>query len=143
MRLWTLHPKYLDPQCLVALWREGLLAQAVLRGQTKGYRHHPQLHRFQAHPTPRSAINPYLGGVLNEADGRGYRFEQRKVRGARTRIRLGATRGQLRYEWRHLMRKLKVRNPQLHRKWKGEKTPLAHPMFRVVPGRIEPWERRG
>jgi len=25
MRLWTLHPKYLDARGLVALWREGLL----------------------------------------------------------------------------------------------------------------------
>ncbi len=34
MRLWTLHPKYLDPRGLVALWREALFAQAVLRGWT-------------------------------------------------------------------------------------------------------------
>ncbi|HEU5178767.1 MAG TPA: pyrimidine dimer DNA glycosylase/endonuclease V, partial [Burkholderiales bacterium] len=32
MRLWSLHPKYLDARGLVALWREALLAQAVLRG---------------------------------------------------------------------------------------------------------------
>ena len=38
MRLWSLRPKYLDSQGLVALWREGLLAQAVLRGKTRGYR---------------------------------------------------------------------------------------------------------
>jgi hypothetical protein len=38
MRLWSLHPQYLDPAGLVAVWREGLLA-----GQTKGYKHHPQL----------------------------------------------------------------------------------------------------
>jgi len=56
MRLWTLHPKYLDAQGLVALWREALLARAVLRGLTRGYRHHPQLLRFQAHAAPRSAI---------------------------------------------------------------------------------------
>jgi hypothetical protein len=29
-RIWSLHPKYLDARGLVALWREGLLAQAVL-----------------------------------------------------------------------------------------------------------------
>ena len=65
MRLWTLHPKYLDAQGLVALWREGLLARAVLRGMTKGYRHHPQLQRFRAHASPRAAINLYLEGVAN------------------------------------------------------------------------------
>jgi len=47
MRLWSLHPSYLDPQGLVAVWREGLLAQAVLRGQTTGYTRHPQLARFR------------------------------------------------------------------------------------------------
>jgi len=31
MRLWTIHPKYLDRQGLLALWREALLAQKVLR----------------------------------------------------------------------------------------------------------------
>jgi hypothetical protein len=36
MRLWTLHPKYLDARGLVALWREALLAQKVLRGATRG-----------------------------------------------------------------------------------------------------------
>lgn len=35
MRLWTLHPKYLDTKGLVALWREALLAQKVLQGKQK------------------------------------------------------------------------------------------------------------
>ena len=30
MRLWSLHPAHLDQKGLVAWWREGLLAQAVL-----------------------------------------------------------------------------------------------------------------
>ena len=75
MRLWTLHPKYLDPQGLVALWREALLAKAVLRGETRGYRHHPQLLRFQAHAAPRSAINAYLAAIHDEASERGYSFD--------------------------------------------------------------------
>jgi hypothetical protein len=60
MRLWSLHPKYLDGQGLVALWREALLARAVLRGETRGYTRHPQLDRFKEHPHPRLAINSYL-----------------------------------------------------------------------------------
>jgi len=140
MRLWTLHPKYLDPQGLVALWREGLLAQAVLRGRTAGYRHHPQLKRFQAHRAPKSAINTYLGVVLSEADARGYRFDRRKVGPVRGRIKLTTTRGQLAYEWLHLMRKLKRRNPSVHRQWKDDR-PVPHPLFRIVPGPIESWER--
>ena len=79
MRLWSLHPKYLDPQGLVALWREALLAQAVLRGKTKGYRHHPQLERFTSHRSPRLAINAYLGSIYEEAASRGYAFDRRKI----------------------------------------------------------------
>jgi hypothetical protein len=33
MRLWSLHPEYLDANGLVALWREALLAQAFLQGK--------------------------------------------------------------------------------------------------------------
>ena len=76
MRLWTLHPRYLDAAGLVALWREGLLARAVLRGRTRGYRHHPQLLRFRSHAAPRSAINRYLAAVLDEAASRGYAFDR-------------------------------------------------------------------
>ena len=76
MRLWTLHPQYLDAAGLVALWREALLARAVLRGQTVGYRHHPQLDRFLASDSPRSAINRYLAAVHSESQARGYRFDR-------------------------------------------------------------------
>src|SRR5690348_10808650 len=111
MRLWTLHPSHLDAKGLVALWREGLLARKVLRGLTTGYRHHPQLERFRAHPDPVAAINSYLAEVLAESRRREYRFDARKIAGARTGIRVGATRGQLEYEWSHLRRKLRVRDP--------------------------------
>ncbi len=141
MRLWTLHPKYLDPQGLVALWREALLARAVLRGETKGYRHHPQLLRFQAHASPKSAVNAYLAAVLTEADARGYSFNRLKVGPVRGRVRISSTSGQVSHEWRHLMRKLRARSPGLYRKWRGIGTPDAHPIFRIVSGPIERWER--
>ena len=142
MRLWTLHPKYLDPQGLVALWRESLLARAVLRGETKGYRHHPQLHRFQAHAWPKSAINAYLAAVLSEAEARGYSFNRKKVGPVRGRVRISSTAGQVGYEWQHLMRKLRARNPILYRKWRRAGTPEPHPIFKVVSGPVEDWERR-
>jgi hypothetical protein len=141
MRLWSLHPRYLDPQGLVAVWREGLLAQAVLRDQTKGYRHHPQLKRFRAHRAPRRAINAYLVGVLEEASSRGYSFDGRKAGPSRGRVKLTVTRGQLAYEWKHLLRKLRVRSPESYRRWKDVKTPRSHPIFTVVAGPMEPWER--
>ena len=142
MRLWTLHPKYLDPQGLVALWREGLLARAVLRGATRGYRHHPQLARFQGQRAPRATINAYLRGVTAEADARGYRFDARKLGPGRGARRLRATRGQLAYEWQHLMKKLRRRNPKLYARWRGTRVIEPHPLFRVVAGDIESWEKR-
>src|SRR5262245_19449975 len=123
MRLWSLHPRYLDPQGLVALWREALLARAVLRGLTKGYRHHPQLQRFQSHAMPRQAISAYLAVVHAEATARGYSFDRSKVGPGRAVTPLVVTQGQLEYEWRHLRRKLAVRNPAVHRKWRGLRTP--------------------
>ena len=142
MRIWTLHPKYLDPQGLVALWREALLARAVLRGETKGYRHHPQLQRFQAMAAPRSAINAYLAAVLLEAEARGYSFNRSKVGPLRGRSRITGTAGQLDYEWQHLRRKLKARSPFHFRRWRDIETPEPHPLFSIRPGPVETWERR-
>lgn len=142
MRLWTLHPKYLDAQGLVALWREGLLARAVLRGETRGYRHHPQLERFRAHARPRAAINNYLWSVAAEAAARGYSFDTRKLGPWRRGLRLTATAGQLGYEWRHLLHKLAKRSPRVRERWRGETAPVPHRLFRIVSGDIESWERR-
>lgn len=141
MRLWTLHPKYLDPQGLVALWREALLARAVLRDQTTGYRHHPQLLRFQSHAAPRTAINAYLSAVLLEAEDRGYSFDATKIGPVRGSVHLRATAGQLAHEWHHLLDKLEQRNPDLHRRWVRIRAPDPNPIFRVVAGGVEEWER--
>lgn len=141
MRMWTLHPKYLDRQGLVALWREGLLARAVLRGKTKGYRHHPQLLRFRAHRSPRAAINTYLRFIAQEAAHRGYAFDRRKLGPGGRRIVLNATRGQLCHEWKHLMAKLRKRSPQWHARWDSVSSPEPHPIFNVVEGPVEEWER--
>ena len=141
MRLWTLHPQYLDARGLVALWREALLAQKVLRGATKGYRHHPQLDRFRASRSPRAAIACYLAGILQEARRRGYAFDASKVPRARLRRVLDATEGQLLYEWRHLKRKLRRRDPACYKEWRSVKVPLPHPLFRIVTGGVQEWER--
>jgi hypothetical protein len=141
MRLWSLHPQYLDPQGLVALWREALLARAVLGGNTRGYRNHPQLERFRAHPTPRSAISSYLRGVHAEATSRGYSFDRDKIGRGQVQAPILVTKGQIQYEWDHLLRKLAVRNPTLWRQWRHTGIPECHPMFRVRPGPIESWER--
>jgi hypothetical protein len=143
MRLWSVHPRYLDPQGLVALWREALLARAVLRGATKGYRHHPQLERFRSHASPRYAISAYLSAVHTEASSRGYAFDRTKFGPVRSIAAIAVTRGQLEYEWEHLLRKLAVRSPAHYRHWRSLRSPECHPLFRCRPGSIESWERIG
>jgi hypothetical protein len=141
MRLWTIHPQYLDPQGLVALWREALLARAVLRGQTRGYRHHPQLQRFRIHALPRYAISAYLAAIYSEATARGYAFDKSKIGPLRSVDPISTTTGQISYEWKHFLGKLSVRSRVLHRRWRTVRVPLCHPLFRPIPGLIEPWER--
>jgi hypothetical protein len=141
MRLWSLHPKYLDARGLVAVWREALLAQKVLQGQTQGYRRHPQLERFKQRPAPAAVIAAYLQGVYREAARRGYQFDQSKIASwARVRS-ITVTQGQLDYEWQHLKRKLRVRAPARYRALLKVRQPEPHPLFRVVAGEVESWEK--
>ena len=141
MRLWSLHPRYLDGKGLVAAWREGLLARKVLLGETKGYRHHPQLERFRRSAEPVAAIDVYLAALCDEAERRGYRFERGKI-GAEARAGLiDVTDGQIAYEWDHLMNKLKTRDPARWQAQRGVERAEAHPLFRVVRGGVEPWEK--
>jgi hypothetical protein len=141
MRLWTLHPKYLDARGLVALWREALLAQKVLRGATRGYKHHPQLRRFSGLANPPAALANYLTAVHEEAVQRGYKFDAAKISARRIRGKLAETRGQLLYEWRHLKRKLKRRAVKRYRNLASVKIPAPHPLFRIIPGRMRDWEK--
>lgn len=142
MRLWTLHPKYLDVKGLVALWREGLLAQAVLGGKTRGYVNHPQLIRFRAQPDPNAFLCAYLQEVLAEADHRGYNFNADKVQGTVKRIQpVDESEGQLLYEWQHLLEKLERRDKEWCVKLTSIKQPESHPLFNIVPGKIQSWEK--
>ncbi|MBK9161723.1 MAG: DNA lyase [Nitrosomonadales bacterium] len=140
MRLWSLHPKHLDAKGLVALWREALLAQKVLRGETRGYRHHPQLQRFRTHPEPLAAIASYLRAVQQEASCRGYRFDADKIGPETTRRRIAVTQGQVEYELRHLRSKLAVRDVAALGRLQQCGPAQLHPLFRGVAGEVEPWE---
>ncbi len=143
MRLWTLHPKYLDRAGLVALWREALLAQAVLRGATRGYRHHSQLIRFQTHEEPQAAIAAYLTEVFHEASRRGYRFDPTKAGPCPNVPAIPVTRGQLLYERRHLLAKLAQRDADAHLILAETDEPEPHPLFSIREGGVEPWEKIG
>ena len=139
MRLWSLHPSLLDSIGLVALWREGLLAQKVLLGKTRGYRHHPQLQRFRDTADPPAAIGAYLWAVIDESRARQYKFDSARIVAARKPISLTVTRGQLEYEMDHLRRKLRLRDRQAFRALNAA-APRAHPIFRITRGGIATWE---
>ena len=145
MRLWSLHPGYLDWKGLGAVWREGLLAQAVLLGRTRGWRSHPQLDRFKEHEDPVAAIGFYLLKVHEEARRRGYRYQRGKiVRPVEAVEKIDVTTGQLAHEHGLLMGRLSRRDPEKYSElWEREESmeyPRPHPIFEVIEGDVEPWE---
>ena len=140
MRIWSLHPKYLDAKGIVALWRETLLAKHVLQNKTRGYKNHPQLNRFKKLKNAVDAIDQYLDAVLTEATSRGYKFNPDKISKTFRKVKLNVTSGQMEYESAHLLKKLKVRDPERYKELKSCKHFEPHPMFRVVKGEIEDWE---
>lgn len=138
MRIWSMHPSYLDRRALVACWRETLLAQKVLRGLTRGYRNHPQLIRWRSLDDPLAGIGAYLTGLHNEALARNYSFNFSKILSPTTPQLSPATAeedtggkkvagpsrpsvgicpvlevssGQLEFEMRHLVAKIAGRTP--------------------------------
>lgn len=141
MRLWTIHPKYLDGRGLAALWREALLAQAVLAERVRGYGSHPQLVRFRRTGEPLACIAAYLRAVHEEGTRRGYAFDARRIGRGAPVDRLPATRGQIAFEWTHLLGKLRRRSAALYHELKDTGLIEPHPLFRVVPGGIEAWEK--
>lgn len=144
MRLWSLHPRYLDTKGLLACWRESLLAKKVLAGQTSGYRNHPQLQRFRATADPLAAVGTYLEGIAREADARGYNFNRALIVAPPTQAPvalLPVTTGQLEYERGHLQHKLAVRDPDREAVLAAADPLQLHPAFGAVPGDIESWER--
>jgi hypothetical protein len=140
MRIWSLHPKYLDAKGLVALWRESLLAKHVLEGKTKGYLHHPQLERFKNSKRPVDTINQYLTEIYHEALNRNYQFDKTKVNWRITKCKLPVTRGQLEYEVSHLLRKLEERDPLRFQQYAELKVFEIHPLFELIEGDVESWE---
>jgi hypothetical protein len=141
LRLWSIHPKYLDAIGLVALWRESLLAQKVLAGKTRGYKNHPQLARFKRHPFPQRAIAVYLEGIWRESKNRGYHLDKRKIGEGRTRRKMPVTWGQLVYEFKLLKHKLTQRAHAEFREMDSVEKIECHPSFTEVPGEAEEWEK--
>lgn len=140
MRIWSLHPKYLDVKGLVALWREALLAKHVLEGKSKGYNSHPQLKRFKKMKDSIACIEYYLLVVYEEANRRGYIFDRKKISDKITPCQIKVTKGQIEYEFNHLLKKLAKRDFSRYENLKKLTIFEQHPIFRIVDGPIEEWE---
>lgn len=141
MRIWSIHPKYLDSKGLVALWRETLLAKNVLENKTKGYRNHPQLLRFKAAQNPLGAINFYLQYVWREAKDRSYNFDKQKFTPIDGFEQIQVTSGQLEFERKHLLEKVKIRDKEKYNEIIVVSNFETHPLFILTEGEIETWEK--
>ena len=140
MRIWSIHPKYLDTKGLVALWRETLLAKNVLNEKTKGYKNHPQLTRFRNSDNPLHSINQYLASVYKESLERGHHFNKEKFNILHESTTLTVTLGQIEYETQHLLKKLKLRDSERYYRLLKETIIESHPLFKIINGDKEEWE---
>ena len=149
MRIWSIHPKYLDGKRLVAQWREALLCRAVLEGQTKGYVNHPQFLRIKKHSQPHYLINVFLYEIWKEGKRRGYDFDKSKLMenligkyGGPLEL-MDVNDGQLEYEFKHLQNKL----VEFHEKYMenvqafNDEGISPNPCFSIVFGDVMEFEK--
>lgn len=144
MRLWSISPEYLDTKGLVALWREGLLARNVLSGKTIGYKFHPQLERFKNYINPIEALDTFLSYVYLEAEKRGYNFNKTKINFSKKERLIKVKSGQIKYEFNHLLNKLKNRDIKIYNLIKNIRFEniKTNPVFEVYDSNeIEKWEK--
>ena len=143
MRIWSIHPKYLDSSGLVACWRETLLAKNVLLGLTKGYKSHPQLLRFKNLESPIDYINNYLNELYIESKKRNYNFSFEKIGVLKNNLKkLPINSGQIFYEFEHLLNKLKIRDLKKYNEIKNIKNIDCNNIFKTIPGDVEFWEKQ-
>lgn len=141
MRIWSLSPAYLDTKGLVALWRETLLAQSVIHKLAGGYTNHPQLYRFKKSENPLGALGFYLNEIVKEAKNRNYNFDNQKIQLIDNNVKIPVTKGQVEYEFEHLKNKLKLRDPARLENVQNIKDIVLNPLFYLIDGDIESWEK--
>ena len=164
MRLWSIHPKYLDRMGLLALWREAILAKKILFGEelkpgAQKYINHPHFKRFK--PTigegwyKQACMMVYLKDVYEEGVKRGYKFNKdlalntsvTKIFPSRTKLGLGihipVTTGQLMFELELLKEKVSKRD----KNWFSNNLsnpsftfPQPNETFLIKFGEKEEWE---
>ncbi len=153
MRLWSIHPSLLDTKGFSALWRESILAQNAILNKM-GYSNHPQLIRFKNSSDVNNCMRLYMLSIFSESIDRGYAFDYNKtVLGDKNILErdtlpsIPVTIGQVLYEKKLFLAKLKYRKRPMREKKiieledKMNDHVLLNPVFTLVPGRIESWER--
>ncbi len=151
MRLWSLHPKYLDQQGLCGLWREAIMARNALEAyanQTEhSHKNHPQLDRFKsANP---AEVNFYLYIIYQDSQERGYNFDSSLLdldlaseTKETCKNSISVTSGQVDFEILHLSNKLEERNStEKCNQLDCNGIPDLHPLFYMVNGDKVNWER--
>ena len=143
MRLWSIHPRYLDRIGLVALRRESLLARKVLAGEAKENVNHPRLNRFGRHVQTLKAVGDFPAAAREEALNRGYSLDTKKIRTCGSGDKIKLKRRQIEYEFELLLGRLEERTPQKYRALRVVKKEEieADPLFDIIPGGIEQRER--
>jgi Pyrimidine dimer DNA glycosylase len=149
MRLWSFDPSCLDQRGLCGLWREVLVGlRAFEKGPGAPWYNHPQLTRFKQHPNGLGVLAEYAEYVLNEGHKRGYKFNARhldpylELYDVNFTGAIQVTEGQFGYEIEHFMRKLAIREPIRYTNYLNEPKFSPHPIFTIVDGDIESWEKR-
>lgn len=141
MRLWSLHPKYLDTKWLLACWREWLLARNVLLWITKWYKNHPQLDRFKASIDPIKSIDAFLTQIYLEANNRWYSFDYKKLGLVNDEGIINVNEWQVIFEFKHLLNKLQKRDKNNFIKYSKIKNIEVNPIFNIIEWNIEKWEK--
>jgi hypothetical protein len=127
---------------LGAQWREGLLAQKVVQGNTKGWRNHPQLNRFKEHCDSLEAAGYYLLHIHLESRQRGYNYNFTKIlKPVESVEKINLNRGQLIYEYDILQERLSKRSPEKYLENLRITEITPHPLFKPIDGPPELWEK--
>jgi len=90
---------------------------------------------------PVGGINQYLTAVYEEALERGYHFNRSKISFDYSPAKIHVTKGQVNYEMVHLQNKLQIRDPNKFQQLAGVDNIEPHPLFVIIAGEIEEWEK--
>jgi hypothetical protein len=78
---------------------------------------------------------------LENSVKRGFNFNKNKINPDFVPTRLPVTDKQIKFELKHLLSKLETRDPEQFQKLSRKRKITVHPLFRIIDGEIEPWEK--